>query len=330
MALDADEIVERRRLRRRITAWRVIGFAAVAAAVIVTAFVVVRPEGGPTTPHIARLSISGFIEDNRRQLQLIDRMRESAAVRGVIVSINSGGGASAGGEAIYEALRKLAADKPTVAAMGTVAASAAYLAAIATDHVVARRTTLTGSIGVIFEYPEVSELLDKLGVNVEEVRSRPLKAEPSPYHPATPEARAVIESVVADGYEWFVNIVAERRALTRERTLEIADGRIYTGNQALAIGLIDELGGEDVARAWLTGEGLSADLPVRDWALAREGGIPFLDVVLGWFARQIGLTPELGLAGVADILTPDFRNLDGLLSVWQATPLRAADEGAGR
>ncbi len=329
MALDADEIVDRRRLRRKLTAWRVGTFLVLAAAVIAVGLFALRGgDRGPGYPHIARLTISGFIEDNRRQQELIDRLRESPAVRGVIIAINSGGGASAGGEALYEAIRKLATEKPTVASMGTVAASAAYLAAIATDHVVARRTTITGSIGVIFEYPEVSDLLEKLGVNIEEVRSRPLKAEPSPYHPTTPEARAVIAALVEDGYQWFVSVVAERRALERDRALELADGRIYSGNQALAVGLIDELGGEDVAKAWLVGEGLSVDLPVRDWAV-RTGGVPFLDVVLGWFARQIGLPDSLGL-GVGDILSPRLRNLDGLVSVWHAPALGDPAGGAAR
>ena len=134
------------------------------------------------------------------------------------MAINSTGGATTGGEALYEALRKLAAKKPTVATVGTFGASAAYMAAIATDHIVARRTSITGSIGVIFQYPEVSELLDKLGVRVEEIKSAPLKAEPSPFKPATrggQGGRSPASS--ATPIDWFVDIVAERRGLPRER-----------------------------------------------------------------------------------------------------------------
>src|SRR5690606_37690643 len=128
-------------------------------------------------------------------------------------------------------LLELSKKKPTVATMGTVGASAAYMAAIATDHIVARRTTITGSIGVIFQFPEVSQLLDKVGVQMDEIKSSPLKAEPSPFHAPTPEARAVIESIVRDSYDWFVDIVAERRGLDRSDALVLADGRIYTGRQ---------------------------------------------------------------------------------------------------
>src|SRR5690606_13054620 len=161
-------------------------------------------------------------------LELLDEIGRSNAVKGVIVAIDSTGGATAGGEALYEALLRLSAKKPTVATMGTVGASAAYMAAIGTSHVIARRPTLTGSIGVLFQYPEVSQLLDKVGVQMEEVKSSPLKAEPSPFKPASPEALAVIGSVVRDTYDWFVDIVAERRGLERSDALVLADGRIFT------------------------------------------------------------------------------------------------------
>ena len=219
MSLTADQIVDRRSLRRRLSFWRVVAFVAIALGIVAAIVLSAGRDGlaGLVTPQIARVSISGFITDDRDQIELLDRIGKADAVKGVIVAIDSTGGATAGGEALYEALLRLSAKKPTVATMGTVGASAAYMAAIATNHVIARRTTITGSIGVIFQYPEVSQLLDKVGVGIEEVKSSPLKAEPSPFRPATPEALAVIGSIVRDTYDWFVDIVAERRGLERER-----------------------------------------------------------------------------------------------------------------
>lgn len=320
MSLTADQIVDRRSLRRKLSFWRVIAFLAVAAAVVAAIAVAAGRDGlaGLITPQIARVTISGFITEDRDQIELIDRIARSEAVKGVIVAIDSTGGATAGGEALYEALLRLSAKKPTVATMGTVGASAAYMAAIATNHVIARRTTITGSIGVIFQYPEVSQLLDKVGVDIEEVKSSPLKAEPSPFKPATPEGLAVIGSVVRDTYDWFVDIVAERRGLERADALILADGRIFTGRQALDAKLIDAIGGEEQALDWLATKGVDRKLPVRDWKPANsDGGFFSADLALVWLARQLGIAPDFGGGTLIDGALRERLKLDGLMSVWQ-------------
>ena len=320
MSLTADQIVDRRSLRRRLSFWRVVAFVAIALGIIAAIVLAAGREGlaGLVLPQIARVSISGFISEDRDQIELLDRIGKSNAVKGVIVAIDSTGGATAGGEALYEALLRLSAKKPTVATMGTVGASAAYMAAIATNHVIARRTTITGSIGVIFQYPQVSELLDKVGVEIETVKSSPLKAEPSPFGPATPEALAVIGSIVRDTYDWFVDIVAERRGLERDDALILADGRIFTGRQALDAKLIDEIGGEEAALAWLATKGVDSKLPIRDWKpVDRSGGFFFADVAVLWFARQLGVAPDLAGGGLIDGTLRERLKLDGLMSVWQ-------------
>lgn len=333
MSLTADQIVDRRSLRRKLSFWRVLAFVALALAIIAAIVLAAGRDGlaGLISPQIARVSISGFITEDHDQLELLDRIGRTDAVKGVIVAIDSTGGATAGGEALYEALLRLSKKKPTVATMGTVGASAAYMAAIATDHVVARRTTITGSIGVLFQYPEVSGLLDKVGVQMEEVKSSPLKAEPSPFKPATPEGIAVITSVVRDTYDWFVDIVAERRNLERSDALILADGRIYTGRQALDAKLIDAIGGEETALDWLATKGVDKKLPIRDWEpTSRGGGLFSADLTLLWFARQLGLAPDLTGAGIIDGALRDRLALDGLLSVWQGPGggARAPAEGA--
>ena len=319
MSMTADQIVDRRRIRRKLSFWRVVGFIAVILAILGGVAIFSGRDNFPlfAEPQIARISISGFITDNRSQIEMIERIAKANAVSGVIVAIDSTGGATTGGEALYEALRKLTEAKPTVATVGTVGASAAYMAAIATDHIIARRTSITGSIGVIFQYPEVSELLDKLGINVEDIKSAPLKAEPNPFKPTTEEARAVIAGIVRDSFNWFVDIVAERRELLRGEAIALADGRIYTGRQALAAKLIDEIGAEDEAVAWLATQGVNEDLPIKDWKPRTGGMFSSFDSLLVWFARHAGISPGLLPPDVIDRVIPESLKLDGLLSVWQ-------------
>jgi protease-4 len=322
MTLEADQIVDRRRMRRRLAFWRVVAFLAIAAVIIIAVgFTTGRDSLTQlAVPQIARISIDGFVAENRAQTDLIDRLAKTDAVKAVIVSIDSTGGSTAGGEALYESLRKLAQAKPTVATVGTFGASAAYMAAIATDHIVVRRSSITGSIGVLFQYPEVSKLLDTLGIKVEEIKSAPLKAEPSPFKPASDEAKAVIDGVIHDTYDWFVDIVAERRGLDHDEALRLSDGRIYSGRQAVEDKLADEIGGEEQAIAWLAKEkGVNGKLPVKDWKPAGGGGIFSLsDAALLWISEKTGLSPLLFRAGIIERFLPASLKLDGLVSVWQA------------
>ena len=172
-------------------------------------------------------------------------------VKALIVRLESPGGTSFGGEALYKAVRRVAAEKPTVSEVRTLAASAAYMVACGTDHIVAGDTSIVGSIGVIFQYAQVSELLNKIGVSVEEIKSAPLKSEPSPFHAASDEAKAMIQSMISDSYGWFVDLVSECRGLSRTETLKLADGSIFTGRQAVSNGLVDEIGGEQEIRVFL-------------------------------------------------------------------------------
>lgn len=329
--MDADQIIDRRRLKRKLVFWRVVGLLALVAAVVVGVVLVVGPEkiGERSNPHVARISINGFIADDRAQLELIDRLTNSDAVKAVLVSIDSPGGATVGGEALYDALRKLSDKKPTVASIKTLGASAAYMAAIATDHVVAYKTSITGSIGVLFQSPEISEAMQKLGIKLTEVKSSPLKASPSPFEPATPEALAVVQSLVTSSYDWFVDIVAERRKLDRPTALRLSDGRVYSGTQALAAGLIDEVGGESTAFDWLVKqEHIDPGLRVVEWKKQDpESSFGFSSAALLLLARQAGLDPAaLAAIGIGRLL-PARLNLDGLLSVWQAPGALDGAEG---
>lgn len=324
MSLDPDVLVDRRRLRRKLGFWRVVAFFALAALIIgVIGWSTGLGDGiERRSAHIARITVSGFIGNDRRQIEMIEKVAKSDAVKGVIVTVNSTGGATTGGEALYLALRELSAKKPTVAAIGTVGASAAYMAALGTDHIVARGSAIVGSIGVLVQWPDVSDLMKTVGVKLEEVKSTPLKAEPQPFKPASPEAKAVLDRLVKDSYEWFVGIVQERRKFDRPSVLAVADGRVMTGRQALDARLVDAIGDEKTARTWLeTARGVAKDLPVRDWKVSSQ---PLADLgVSGAFAA--GLVRALGF----EDLVPRPPRLDGLMSVWHLAPQKSDENQAG-
>jgi len=317
MSLDADQIVDRRRLRRKLSFWRVIAFL-VAAVAIIGAVAATAPSGliVPRPAHIARVDLTGVIVEDRKMQQMLDRIARTRSVRAMILSIDSPGGTTAGSEALFDAIRKVAARKPVVAQIGTVAASGGYAAAIAADHIVARRTSITGSIGVLFQWADVSKLLTDIGVEVDTIKSAPLKAEPNPFEPTSPEAKAAIRSLVMDSYDWFVGLVAERRDMTPGEARKLADGRIYSGGQALKLNLVDALGGEDAARDWLASEhNVSRRLKVRDWKVGDGlGGVGFSDTASA-VARFLGFDALAAMIDRSGRIGAS--SLDGLVSVWQ-------------
>lgn len=308
MITEAELIVDRRRLRRRLALWRIA--AVVLAAVALAALVWTSGNFKTFENHIARIRIDGLITGDQPTLNLLDKIAESKTVQAVIIRIDSPGGTTAGSEAVYESIRKIARDKPVVAVMDTVAASGGYITAIASDHIVARGSTITGSIGVIFSFPEISRLLDTLGIKMEELKSGDLKAEPSPYKPVSDKVRAVSMEMVKDGFDWFTGLVAERRGLPIGRVRELADGRVYTGRQAIAVKLIDQLGGEDKAIEWLeTERKIAGNLKIVDWKA--DGGADATG--FGFSAGDIVLR-VLGLESLKK--TVERAKLDGLLVLW--------------
>jgi protease-4 len=316
MSLETDLLVDRRRLRRKLSVWRILAFLAVVAALLAVAGLA----GGKSaiqkrSEHIARIQLSGFVGDQTANLKLFDDIADSGA-RAVLVEIDSPGGITTGGEALYNGLRKLSEKKPTVAVIDALGASAAYMAALGADHILSRRTSLVGSIGVLVQFPNFAKLLDTVGVKMEEVKSSPLKAAPNGMEPSSPEALAALASIVNDTYGWFKGLVKERRGYDDAELAIVTDGRIFTGQQALDLKLVDALGDENDAIAWLeTAKAVPKDLPVRDWDKPSDGG--------GFgFARGAvaALAERAGLGFAADLLRSagkgDQGALDGLVSVW--------------
>jgi len=301
MSIQADAIVDRRRLKRRLVFWRIVGVSAIALAI---ALIVGRFAGfSADKAHIARIAIEGIILDDTYRDDVLRKIAEDQNVKALIVTIDSPGGTFVGGESLFHQLRKISADKPVVALMGGTAASAAYMTAIAADQVFARAGTLTGSIGVIMQTADITELLKTLGIKPEIIKSAPLKAQPNPMEPFSENARVATRAVVMDFFEQFVDMVAERRNLTRPAVLALSDGRVFSGRQAMANGLVDAVGTLEDARTWLfKTRQVSTELPVIDVEIAPERA-PWRDIVGGVIGKSL-LSERLRLDGIISLWHP--------------------------
>jgi protease IV len=299
MSLETDSLIDRRRLKRRVSVWRTIAVLAVLIAAIV---VLNRTKEAPwQKSYVARLDVSGIIGQDRERDATIERIAKDGAARALIVHINSPGGTVVGGENLYRELREVAETKPVVAVMGTLATSGGYMTALGADYIIARSGSITGSIGVILQTTDVTGLLEKLGISAEAIKSAPLKAVPNPLEPLTEEGREATREVVMDTFNQFIDMVAERRQLPRDTVVKLADGRVYSGRQAADNKLIDALGGENEARDWLAEQrDIPRNTPVRDIEVER---------------KRDGL---LGMAGslAGKALFSERLTLDGLVSLW--------------
>jgi protease IV len=320
MSLDADLIVDRRRMRRKLTFWRVLAIVVIVLGVAGAAALASNRVGVfGVRPYIARVTITGLIRGDQDRVHQLDLLGRSSLVRAVIVHVDSPGGTTAGSEQLYDSLSQVREKKPLVVVVDSLAASGGYITALAADHIVAQQTSLVGSIGVLFQYPNVADLLGKIGVKVESVKSTPLKAAPDGFEPTSPEATAALNAIIQDSYSWFKGLVQSRRHFTDDQLAAVDDGRVFTGHQGLGLKLIDEIGDERAALAWLAKDKhVDTKLPVRDYRLqSRFGDLPFLHAAAVAFLDAAGLNVlarRLDVWGAAEAVEPF--NLDGLLALW--------------
>jgi protease-4 len=302
MALEADALIDRRRLKRRLMFWRVLAVA----ALVVAALIAVPHRGHIGGARIARYTISGVIGDGHEQIEALDALRKDSGVSAVLLHLDTPGGAVAGGEGIHDAVIDLAAAKPVVSVMDGTAASAGYMIAVAAPYIVARDSTLTGSIGVIMELGDISALLDKIGVKPDQLVSGPLKGQPSFTQPLSAPGRQYLQGLVMDLYDQFVGLVASGRHMDKDKVKALADGRAYTGRQALGLGLVDEIGGESQAIKWLEKKRhVPAGLPVRD-------------VVKGnWYEQMV----QTSISSIVMTARQSLR-VDGVWALWQPSLTR--------
>jgi protease-4 len=303
MSLETDLLIDRRRLKRRIVVWRTLAVLALIAA----ALVIWRGQAGILGgPRVARLTVSGIITQDRKLNDAVAKLAADNRVKALIVEIDSPGGSVAGGESLHDAIAQVAAKKPVVVVMDGIAASAGYMIAVPAARIFAQASTLTGSIGVLLPTGEASGLLKTLGVSVDDITSGPLKDQPSFTKPMTPEGRAVLQGLVMDMYDQFVEMVATGRHMDPDKVRQLGDGRAYTGRQALKLGLVDAIGGEHAARAWLATD---RDVPTT---------LPVDEVTTDGLAARMfaGSLSELFATAWKSVFSQGVM-LDGAWAVWQ-------------
>jgi protease-4 len=306
MALDADTLLDRMQLKQQVTRWRTLALLIFCVGLIII-FGHHKDISPIASDHIARVTIEGVIIDDPKQQEMLEKIRENKHVKAVLVRLDTPGGTAVGGEELYLQLRKISETKPVVILMRTLCTSAGYMAALGGDYILAREGSITGSIGVIMQTAEFTNLAEKIGVTPITIKSGPNKASPNPLEKFDAAQREVIERVVDDFYRFFVTLVSERRKLSSSEVAALADGRIFTGAQALNAKLIDALGGEKEALEWLAKERqLSRNLDIHDVKPEKED-----DSLFGEF----GELANQALFSLKNLQLP----LDGLVLIWQPT-----------
>lgn len=284
MNLTPDYLIERKRNKKQLAKWKIFSLI----LIIVLAVFVGKEHSSylniPTTSlqaaeHVGRIKINDIISDDLDRIRNLEQIADNKKVKALIIHINSPGGSVVGSEMLYNSISKLSKTMPIAVVMGSVAASGGYMAALAGDYIIAHNGTITGSIGVLMQSAEITELADAVGVKFTNFKSDELKANPSFTEKLTPEAYQATMDSIYEVYDYFIELVAARRNLDIEYVKKISDGRIYSGRQALDLKLIDAIGNEDTARNWLEKEKeISKDLAVYDIKLRpRE---KFIDMLL--------------------------------------------------
>lgn len=304
MTINADTLLDRLHLKSQIRKWRVLAICFAVLAVIV-----IVDQQTPYSPieksFIARVKLEGVIEDDPKLYEMLGDIAKNPKAKAVIVWLNTPGGSAVGGEETYLQLRQLAEKKPVVAVMRSVSASAGYMIALGADYVLAREGTITGSIGALVETAEFTGMAEKLGITPIIVKTGPLKAAPNPLEKATPESIRAVQNVINDFHSLFIDMVAERRGLSRQQVLPLADGRIYSGKQAAENKLIDAIGGEEEAVAWLeTAKNIAQGLEIKDISPSEAGSL--LGRLAGNASRIFLQKSRVTLDGVRAIWHPQL------------------------
>lgn len=298
MSVDNGNTHDRRRLKRRLFWWRLL---AIVLIVVGGVWIFFGSDEAEDVDHVARVDINEIIVENDRRQEVIDHLIDDPSVKAVVVYINSPGGSTYGSERLFKVLRRVAEKKPVVSVIGTLGASGGYMTALAGDRIFAGESSIVGSIGVIVQLTEFSELMKKVGVTATAITSGALKGEPSPFKPISEAGRENLQGMVSETYEWFVGLVVARRPLDETAVRSLADGRVMIGLTGVQNGLIDEIGGIEDARVWLeSARQIPASLPLMTVDYSEPKPL---------IARL--LAGMIGKSVISERLT-----LDGLLSLW--------------
>ena len=241
-------------LKQKLSKWRNI-----AIIVIIVALIALFGTPKQNIPfdknqkYIAKVDIDGVILENDYRSKVLNKIAQDKNIQALIVNINSPGGSIVGSEILFNELKNISKQKPIVTVLNSLAASGGYMAAIASDHIIAHNGTITGSIGVIMQSSEITNLAEKLGINLLTYKSSPLKGAPSFFEKPSEQANQVLQQAIDDSHQFFVDLVKSRRSekITQENEQIVFDGRIFTGRQALNVGLVDQIGGINEAKDFL-------------------------------------------------------------------------------
>jgi protease-4 len=258
---------------------------------VVSLFIILFQKNLPVGDRIALVRVEGLIIDSKETIEEIRNYVKDASIKAVVLRIDSPGGAVAPSQEIYEEVKKAAAKKKIVVSMGSVAASGGYYIASPATKIVANPGTLTGSIGVIMEIPNLEGLMNKIGVKTEVIKSGSHKDIASIFRGIKKKDREILQGVLDNVHEQFITAVAEGRNMLREDVKKFADGRVFTGEQALKIGLVDQLGNlEDAEKAAANLAGIKGE-PV---VVTKKEGLSLINLLRGTVPKElIGLFPSV-------------------------------------
>ena len=273
MSIEA-EVFEQAKKRARRNGFLFASFLVI-FGLIILAIVNSFFEYEKNSPHIARIKIDGPIFDDFSLNRLIYKLGVDRNVKGVVLHINSPGGSVVGAESTFVALSQLSEEKPSVAVLGETATSGGYLIAIATDKIISRSNTLTGSIGVILQYPNMSKFLKNIGIDINTLRSSDLKASINLFEQPTPKAIEEHKQVIDETFLWFKGLVAEKRNLSDINLETVSQGGVFTGRKAKKLGLVDLIGGEREAIKYLEEKIDIRGIPLVDWVSSKESSSLF-------------------------------------------------------
>ncbi|CAK7192102.1 hypothetical protein COMNV_00286 [Commensalibacter sp. Nvir] len=310
MSLENDLLLERQRIRRKLIRWRVVAFCLFILACLSLSAKTFTSQLKGSSGYITKLKIEGTIKsDVTKQIELLDKASSNPSVKALILYVNSPGGAVTGGEELHDAVERFAQKKPVVVSMGGVAASAGYMISLPAQRIFALNSTLTGSIGVLMQSPDISKLLDKVGVNVDQLVSGPMKGQPSMVKPLSDQGRQMLQGLISNYYDQFISMVVKSRHMSIARAKQLGDGRPYTGQQALSLGLIDQIGNEQAAKNWLIKTyKFQKNMPVKELKNQKNSE---------WISHFIGKVFGSSVGSFMHSLVYDSQDhLDGALAIW--------------
>lgn len=306
MPITSDNFIERSLLKKQLAFWRLaaVGVFVFFLVILIERNAKIPNMSGAKDGHIARLVINGTVNEDRDFYELLDDIRDDEDVSAVILHLDTPGGSAVAGETIYRKIKAISEKKPVVASMRSVCASAGYMISLAADQVYTMQGTITGSIGVILQTVEFSELADKIGVHPITITSGEYKAVPSTFEPLSDDGRELLNNMIQEFHTVFVRMVAEGRDMSEKRVRELADGRIYSGPRAVELDLVDAIGGEEEALAWLEKHhDIPADTDIKDKKLKSK-----FDNVFDKLSQ---------MAGIQQLTEVTRNHNDGLQLIWK-------------